>query len=467
MIRCERTPLKACVPPLACALLLAMLPAPKVAAATLPAGFTETKLIGNINPTTLEITPDGRVLLCEKSGNIRVYKNGAWLTTPMLTLDADYQEERGLLGLALDPDFKTNGYIYAYYCSKTPAAHNRVSRFKVTGDVAAEETVLIDLPNLIALRSGGWHNGGSLQFGKDGKLYVSVGNNTITANSKSLDIVLGKILRLNPDGSIPTDNPFYATTTGDNRAIWALGLRNPFTTAVNPVTGKYFINDVGDGAFEEVNEGKAGYDYGYPSVEGHAATAPAGLKGPYGDPISNYSHNGACAIAGATFYHPPANTFGPAYLDLYFFSDYCGGWIKSLDASKGNAVATFASGINRPINLKVGPDGSMYYVCRGVRAAGLGPGSAQDNMSTSDGSLYVIKGSAPSTGIAGAGNNGLIALPAGKDDGLTLPPGKRGIRLFDLSGKEVWSFERVPGAEAMRVGLPSGLQKGLYLVKSF
>jgi glucose/arabinose dehydrogenase len=434
-------------------------------AAILPAGFTETKLVGGINPTTLEITPDGRVFLCEKTGRITVYKNGAWLPTPLLTVDADYAEERGLLGLVLDPDFIQNQFIYIYYGVKNPA-HNRVSRFKVNGDIVTDpEKILIDLPNSIALRSGGWHNGGSLQFGKDGKLYIATGNNTIRENSKSLDVVLGKILRLNSDGSIPTDNPFYATTTGNSRAIWALGLRNPYTTAIHPITGKFFINDVGDGLAEEINEGKAGYNYGYPDAEGHSTSLPAGMKGTYGDPLTYYGHGDGCAITGATFYHPAANTFGTSYTDLFFYADYCGGWIKTMDPANGNTVKSFATGINRPINLKVGPDGRMYYVTRGNKAGGVGSGSAEDNTSTTDGSLFVIKGSSiPTVSLASQTGKGGVMLGAGSY-GIYMPEGSRKLKVYDLTGKIVWEYARTSVAVASRVSLPAGFKTALYCIK--
>lgn len=406
-----------------------------VRSATLPAGFTETKLLGQVNATCVDVAKDGRVFLCEKPGRIRVYKDGKWLTTPLLSVDADFQEERGLLGLALDPDFKVNPFIYVYYTAKNPV-HNRISRFRVEGDVAGAETVLLDLNNLAALRSGGWHNGGALHFGKDGKLYIATGNNAIQSNSQSMDNLLGKILRINADGTIPDDNPFYKTNSGNNRAIWALGLRNPYTAAVHPVTGRLLINEVGDGAYEEIDEGKAGTNYGYPKAEGHAATPPGGLTGTYGDPIANYNHGDGCAIAGGTFYQPTANGFGTEYAGRYFYADYCGGWIKTLDPANGNAVKGFATGIPRPIFLKAAADGTLYYVCRGARTAGSGAGSAEDNQSTKDGSLYRIKGP-NATSIVGE-----RLLPGGVASGrIRIPAGKHRVTLYGLSGSKLWEFQ--------------------------
>src|SRR5207249_1987602 len=111
------------------------------------------------------------------------------------------------------------------------------SRFTANGNTAlpGSEVVLLDLDNLSSTATN--HNGGAIHFGLDGKLYIGVGENATGTNSQTLANLLGKMLRINADGSIPTDNPFYATATGNNRAIWAIGLRNPFTFAVQPGTG--------------------------------------------------------------------------------------------------------------------------------------------------------------------------------------------------------------------------------------
>src|SRR5262249_46671805 len=145
------------------------------------------------------------------------------------------------------------------------AVHNRVSRFTANGDVAVagSETILLELDNLGATN----HNGGAIHFGLDGKLYVAVGENANSSNSQTLATPLGKVPRINADGSIPTNNPFYGQTSGNSRAIWALGLRNPFTFVFNS-NGRLFINDVGQNTWEEVDEGAAGANYGWPTTEG-------------------------------------------------------------------------------------------------------------------------------------------------------------------------------------------------------
>jgi glucose/arabinose dehydrogenase len=329
-------------------------------AATVPAGFVESLVAGNLaNPTAMQFAPDGRLFVCEQGGRLRVIKNGALLPTPFATVPVNAFGERGLLGVAFDPDFSTNQYVYVYYTATTPTIHNRISRFTANGDVAVagSEVVILELDNLGALN----HNGGAIHFGTDGKLYAAVGDNANGANAQSLTSLHGKMLRIDKDGTIPTDNPFYGSATGKYRAIWALGLRNPFTFSMHPVTGASFVNDVGEGAWEEINDGVSGANYGWPATEGYT-TDPR-----FNSPRYAYNHaDGSCAITGGAFYQPLANQFPAGYLGDYFFADYCSGWIHTLDpAGGGNTVVGFATGIPAPVDLKVAADGSLYYLERG------------------------------------------------------------------------------------------------------
>src|SRR6185369_12480915 len=216
-----------------------------VNAATLPPGFTETSIGGLNNPTAMEIAPDGRIFVCQQGGSLRVIKNGVLLSTPFLTLNVDPNGERGLLGIAFDPGFAGNNFLYVYYTVPSTPRHNRVSRFTANGDVVVpgSEQIILELDNLSSATN---HNGGAIHFGPDGKLYVAVGENANGSNAQTLSNRLGKVLRINSDGSIPADNPFFNTASGDNRSIWAFGLRNPFTFAFQPGTGRLFINDVGE-----------------------------------------------------------------------------------------------------------------------------------------------------------------------------------------------------------------------------
>ena len=331
-------------------------------AATVPSGFTDSLVAAGLtNPTAMALAPDGRIFVCEQGGNLRVIKNGALLTTPFLTVTVDSSGERGLLGIAFDPNFASNQLVYIYYTATAPTVHNRISRFIAAGDVAmaGSETILMDLNNLSTATN---HNGGALHFGLDGNLYVAVGDNANGGNAQSLSTRLGKMLRISSNGSIPTNNPFFNQTTGENRAIWALGLRNPFTFSFQPGVARMFINDVGENTWEEINDGIAGSNYGWPTCEGFCNPPNSSFR----DPIFAYANDAqTCAITGGAFYNPQVIQFPSNYVGNYFFADFCGGWIKTLNPAQGNAVADFATGINLPVDLKVSADGFLYYLARG------------------------------------------------------------------------------------------------------
>ena len=340
--------------------LLALAVAPTALGATVPSGFAETMVTNQLGtrPTSMAFAPDGRLFVADQSGKLVVIKNGTLLPTPFLTLDVDPNGERGLLGIAFDPQFATNQWIYLYYTARTPTIHNRISRFTANGDVvlAGSEVVLIDLPTLSAARN---HNGGAIHFGPDGRLYAGVGDNANSSNSQTLSTTLGKMLRINKDGTIPTDNPFSTSTTGINRAIWAMGLRNPFTFAWQPGPGRMFINDVGQGAYEEINDGIAGSNYGWPLTEG--PTTDPRFRGP----LFAYGHGNSattgCAITGGTFYNPSTQQFPSSYVGDYFFADFCSGWIRKRDSVDGS-VTTFASSVRSAVDIDIAPDGSLYYL---------------------------------------------------------------------------------------------------------
>ena len=339
-------------------LVCAWLAAADVSAITLPTGFTEFPVVSGISsPTAMAFAPDGRLFVCEQGGRLRVVRDGQLLPAEFLSVPVSSVGERGLLGVAFDPDFATNQYVYIYYTPTTPNLH-RVSRFTANGDVAVpgSEAVIFTIPDSSSATN---HNGGAMHFAQDGKLMVAVGERAQASNSQTLSNLLGKLLRLNKDGTIPTDNPFYNTATGNNRAIWALGLRNPYTFAIHPTSGRIFINDVGGGSWEEVNDGIAGSNYGWPTTEGYTSDPR------FRSPLYAYSHSEGCAIIGAAFYAPTQLNFPPAYTDRFFFADLCQNWIRTLDPGNGNAVTTFATQTSgNPVDLDVGPDGNLYYLAR-------------------------------------------------------------------------------------------------------
>ena len=341
-------------------------------AATLPPGFTEVQVAtGLTNATAMSFSPDGRLFVCQQAGALRVISGGALLPTPFATVATSSTGERGLLGVTFDPNFATNRFVYVYYTAATPTTHNRVSRF--TASIAdpnvaepGSEVAILDLDNLSAATN---HNGGAIHFGPDGKLYAAVGENANPANSQSLSNRLGKILRVNADGTIPADNPLtfpgiVGSPAGLNRAIWAVGLRNPYTFAFQPGTGRMFINDVGASTFEEINDGIVASNYGWSICEG-ACTPP---NGNFRDPLFQYDHiigpTGGCAIVGGAFYNPPITQFPASYVGKYFFGDLCSGWIRVMDPSN-NTASDFASGTSTPVDVQIGPEGSLYYLIRG------------------------------------------------------------------------------------------------------
>jgi uncharacterized repeat protein (TIGR03806 family) len=331
-------------------------------AATLPEGFFEERLVTGITgATAMEIAPDGRIFICEQTGALRVVKNGVLLAKPFVTVPVDSSWERGLLGVAFDPDFARNGHIYLNYTPAKPYPHHRISRFTARGDRArpGSEKILFEGDDQNKLGGGvkNGHQGGAIHFGKDGKLYIAIGDQTAGAPAQSMKTLQGKMLRINKDGSIPKDNPFYRTAKGKYRAIWALGLRNPFTFAVQPGSGRMFINDVG-GANEEINEGVAGANYGWPTAD-HGPTKDKRFRGP----IYWYKES---SITGGTFYNPAKRQFPTRYFGKYFFNDFKAGWINVLDPDHPQRVTTFASDLGQwgVVDLKVGADGFLYYLSR-------------------------------------------------------------------------------------------------------
>jgi glucose/arabinose dehydrogenase len=333
---------------------------------TYPSGFSQaTVATGISNPTVMAFAPDGRVFVAQQGGQLRVIKDDVLLPNPFVALTVNSSGERGLIGIALDPDFTNNHFIYLYYTVPAPL-HNRISRFTAAGDVAlaGSEVTVLDLDPLSATN----HNGGALAFGPDGKLYVAIGDNATGSNSQSLDTYHGKILRINSDGSVPAGNPFVGGSAQRQR-VWAYGLRNPYTMGFQPATGKLFVNDVGQSSWEEINDATAGgLNFGWPAAEGFSANPS------FTNPVYAYGRGSAdgvgCAITGGSFFNPSATNYPGSYYGKYFFLDYCSRWINFIDPDQVPAVrAPFATNISgAPVEIKVGTDGNLYYLSRSLGA---------------------------------------------------------------------------------------------------
>ena len=345
----------------------------------------------------MAFTPDGRLLVTTQPGVLQVVQDGALLATPALSLGAKVctESERGLLGVAVDPAFASNHFIYLYYTAAGGSGCvNRVSRFVLSDSnvvALASETVLLDnIPS-----PAGNHNGGDLHFGKDGYLYVSVGDGGCdyagdsgcaaqNDAARDLNVLLGKVLRITSNGGIPADNPFLGANsarcnlTGRTdpgkicQETFAWGLRNPFRLAFDPNASgtRFYINDVGQGIWEEVDAGQAGADYGWNVREGFCATGsttdcgppPAGMT----NPIFAYAHADGCnAITAGAFV--PNGVWPAPYEGSYLFADYlCGKIWRLVPSASGFTAAEFATdlGVGGPITMIFGPSGetqALYY----------------------------------------------------------------------------------------------------------
>jgi glucose/arabinose dehydrogenase len=338
-------------------LILSTLYAGAPASAAPPPEFQTSLVVGaGLNePSGFEIAPDGRIFILERSGTIKIFKNGQLLEEPFAVLPSEATGDRGLIGVAFDPEFGvTNHYVYFYYTGLD--LRNRLVRFDASGDVGTDGPFEIFRTQSLSQHL---HVGGSIRFGPDGKLYFAVGDNGYSSNAQLLTNPHGKILRINRDGSIPADNPFYGQP-GRQQEIWAYGFRNPWRFQFDSVTGKLYGGDVGDYTWEEVNHIVKGDNYGWPLKEGMCAENCAGFV----DPIHVYAHAGESAAAtGGPVYR--GDQFPPEYRGNLFFADYAMGFIRRavLDAD-GNATSVhdFDAAAGSVVDLKVGPDGALYYI---------------------------------------------------------------------------------------------------------
>jgi len=307
-------------------------------------------------PVGLVFAPDGRLFFSEVfTGNVRVAERDGdrarLLEQPFVSLEIAKGAETGVLGLALHPDFEHNRWVYLYYSEPDPTRRdrvplrNRLVRFTEQDNVGAEMTVILDD---IDIHREGRHNGGRLAFGPDGKLYVTVGNAQDRSHSQDMRRPNGKILRINPDGSIPADNPFPGSP------IYALGFRNPFGLAIQPETGQVFATDNGGGSNDELNLVRPSGNYGFPTHEG-IANDPR-----FVDPIWE-SGSQTIGPTGLAFY---TGDQLPQYRgDLFFCAVNTGLMTRLRLAGPESDRAEGAEEVAKDCHLDVanGPDGALYY----------------------------------------------------------------------------------------------------------
>ena len=372
------------------------------AQATLPTGFADQLVVGNLSfPTGMAFLPDGRLLFVEQfSARIRLVVNGALAAVdPVATVpNVEAVNERGLLGIAVDPGFPGRPYVYVHYSVNTNL-FIRIARFTVVGDLdftgdgsltintATRYDLIANIPD-----SAPNHNGGTLRFGTDGMLYASLGEDGQGCAAQDTSGLRGVILRLDVSrlpssgsGPAPRDlitppgNPFPLGGL-DARLLWAFGLRNPFRFHVDPLNGFLFVGDVGPNQWEELDRVPAGgLDFGWPHFEGPDLNDPdCPLTLAATGPIHSYDRSGmTAAVISAGVYRAPAGAtvaFPGEYDGDYFFSDYYLGFLRRLKGGGSSwSVAppvpgqanpdNWATGLGAATDYLVAPDGSLWY-CR-------------------------------------------------------------------------------------------------------
>ncbi len=400
---------------------------------TLPPDFADDLILGGITqPVGMAFLADGRLLFTERTNaRIRLIVNGAIATTdPVITVPSVRTTggEQGLLGIAVDPAWPGRPYLYIHY-DYAGAATIRISRYTVGGDLtlsgdgsltidpATLYDILTDIPD-----NASNHNGGTLRFGPDGRLYVSLGDDASSCQAQDLAVLAGKILRLDVSGLpaggggppaktliTPADNPFVAHPNANARLIGYWGLRNPFRFGIDPATGSLVIGDVGATTQEELSVVSAlGRNLQWPIYEGDVP-GPASCAGvdssTFTDPIHVYGRTQGRAVNGGVIYRRPgsgANRFPPEYDGDIFFSDFYSSWVRRLKKTGTTWVPALTTGQPNPTDWATGgtwvsdwltaPDGALWY-CRMLSGGGAGLGQLRRIRYT--GVLSVPPGPAP------------------------------------------------------------------------
>jgi glucose/arabinose dehydrogenase len=305
-------------------------------AAYASATITATRVASGLDlPLYVTAAPGdtSRLFIVEKGGTIKILdlSSGQVLATPFLTVPVDTASERGLLGLAFDPNYASNGLFYVYRTS--PGLENEVLRYHVSGDPnvanGTGQLVLDVGPSTSAVHNAGW-----IGFGPDGHLYIDSGERGVAANAQDLTNQLGKILRIDVSSgvgyTIPADNPFVGDGGGVREEIFAYGLRNPWRSSFDSATGTLFIGDVGSSQFEEINIGQSGGNYGWPLAEGTSAN-PAFIN-----PIHTYPHGATASVTGGYVYRGETDGLNGQYI----FGDFAMGRLFTLRFDGTNWIVT-------------------------------------------------------------------------------------------------------------------------------
>ena len=295
------------------------------------------------SPINIEDPGDGtdRLFVVERAGQVYVFANNPNVSQRSQFIDIssriELQGECGLLGLAFHPNYEQNRFFYLFYVRSSPF-QSVVSRFTATAGNPNLADPATEVVLLTVSQNGFFHKGGCLEFGADGYLYISLGEDGTPDNAQSLTTVKGKVLRIdvnNPSGGrqygIPNGNPFKGNPSGFREEIWAWGFRNPWRFSCDDQTGDLWLGDVGQNAWEEVDFLRKGRNFGWPLMEGSVCYQPPQCDTLDLDivlPVATYPHNGSASITGGCVYRGPSV---PSLYGNYIFADYITGQIWYLD----------------------------------------------------------------------------------------------------------------------------------------
>ncbi|MFM7024329.1 MAG: discoidin domain-containing protein [Flavobacteriales bacterium] len=343
--------------------------------AQLPTGFVARKLTTNNIKECVKIehAPDGRIFMAERSGALKVLKDG--VVTTITTVNTTTADEQGFLGMALHSSFAQNGKLYVYYTSADKTKHYLDVIVLDAASQIVSNTRLMEFDPILA----GYHNGGAMVF-KNGYLYLCIGESNTQQQAQLLDTYRGKVLRLLDDGQPAPGNPYYnvAGASRQKQSIWAIGMRNPWSMSMDPVSGKLFVGNVG-GGYEEINDVTTpdpakNYDYGWGTAGQSGPGQSSGTilpafcynKTNWYTPTANGAWNApsSCAITTALFFNPANTNYPNEYKNKFYFGDWCHDWLRSIDPnnpSAGFQEPFLSSALHRILGLSVGIDGNIYY----------------------------------------------------------------------------------------------------------
>jgi glucose/arabinose dehydrogenase len=374
---------------------------------SVPIDFEEQVVVGGLTyPTSFAFLPSGDILIGENSGVVRLYSNGQLLSTPFIDISDQVNDywDRGLISIAVDPDFESNGYVYLYFTYENDSSDyvgpktGRLIRVTSSGETASISTQVTLLGSIVGSSCNSFpasadcipsdapsHSGGDIRFASDGSLFATIGDganfHTVTSDAlraQDPDALAGKIVRINPgSGQGLPENPFWdGNPHSNNSKIWGSGLRNAFRFGIQPGTNIPFVGDVGWSTAEEINVAVPGANMGWPCYEGSSqqngySSFPvcqdlyAQGSSAVQPPLIEWPHSGGGAAATSGVFYTATN-YPVEFQNAYFYADYVQSWIRYVQVNEEQQITAgpfdFATGADGPVDFEMGSDGNLYYL---------------------------------------------------------------------------------------------------------